>query len=164
MSSLSSLFSPGNVLFIKDFEFEDGTVHDKLMIVLHRSADTLYVIHSLTTSQIKVPENKIMHGCTNNASMNLSFYMFAEKRVVGKFFEDDTKDFSFDDNTFLLFQQNIRKNAISSFKPYKDSNTIHVLAVLERSELLRLLKCAISSPHLVRGYKPDLVAFRDSIK
>ena len=56
------ILKPGNILRIPDFEFENGgEPRDKYLIVIDVSEEASLILRVLTTSRIKVPEDKIMH-------------------------------------------------------------------------------------------------------
>ena len=76
------MLSPGSIYFIKNFQFEDGgEPSNKLLIVLFIDDANSLLVKALPTSNQKVPNDKLNHGCTSND--NFSFFMFAEGREVG---------------------------------------------------------------------------------
>jgi len=100
MSSVP-LFAPRNVLFIPDFDFGDGgETADKLLIILHVNDKDGYIIFALTTSQQKVPNERLNHGCTNSADKLYSFFLFLKDRIIGK--KSSGAPFSFDLITFVF--------------------------------------------------------------
>ncbi|MBC7747926.1 MAG: hypothetical protein H7Z76_04985 [Methylotenera sp.] len=86
---------------------------------------------------MKVPEEKMMHGCRNEPENGLHFFMFEKERVIGAI---ENKDFAFPKHTFILFRNNIKDVAIEPFMlKYKDKSEI--VCVLTDEELQRLKKC-----------------------
>lgn len=149
----TELFLSGNILFVENYDFGNAIpTRDKYLIVLYTANNSTFLIHSLTTSQVKVPPNKINHGCTNNEDDGLSFYMFESGRVIGL-----TKEYSFPKNTFIFFQSNIYKNPITHFDKYVNNNQIELVDKLTHKEFKRLLKCAIKSFTIRRDMKKLLV-------
>lgn len=145
----SELFSSGNILYVYNYDFGNSIpTRNKYLIVLHVSEDYAFILHSLTTSQIKVPPDKENHGCTNNEEIGLSFYMFEDGRVIG-----ETKGFSFKKKTFVFFQVNVRKTLISHFDKYIKNNQIDFRDKLTNKEFKRLLKCAVKSFNTPRNLK-----------
>ncbi|AFM02954.1 hypothetical protein Fleli_0478 [Bernardetia litoralis DSM 6794] len=63
-------FQARNVLFIRDYEFSDGSRtaknEGKLSIILEEEEEYTWIIQVLTISQQKVLDDKVNHGCTNS--------------------------------------------------------------------------------------------------
>lgn len=132
------MLTPGNILRIPDFEFEDGgSPRDKYLIVIAVAEELSLLLRVLTTSQLKVPKDKMMHGCRNEPENGLHFFMFEKERMIGSI---DYKDFAFPKHTFILFRNNIKDVPIEPFMlKYKDKTEI--ACVLTEGELQRLKKC-----------------------
>ena len=129
---------PGHVLRIPDFDFENGSdLRDKYLIVIEVSENHALFLRVLTTSQLKVPEEKIMHGCRNEVENGLHYFMFEKERFVGEF---EAKEFAFPKHTFVLFRNNIKDvNTQPFIAKYKDT-AVHVCTLLPM-EFNRLKKC-----------------------
>lgn len=156
----TELFSSGNILFVKNYDFGNANpTRDKYLIVLHTSDNFTFLIHSLTTSQVKVPPNKVNHGCTNNEDLGLSFYMFESGREIGA-----TNNHTFPNNTYIFFQSNIHKNPISHFDKHTNNNQIKLIDKLDNKEFKRLLKCAIKSFSIRRDMKVLLLEQLELLK
>jgi len=141
LTNTADLFSSGNILHVENYDFRNSIpTKDKYLIVLYLSSDLAVFIHSLTTSQIRVPANKIQHGCTKSKDLGLSYYMFEKDRTIG-----DINEFSFPKNTFVFFQSNVRKNKVSKFNKYLNNDQIRLIDRLVFPEYKRLLKCAARS-------------------
>ena len=152
MSSVN-LFAPRNVLFIPDFDFGDGGESaDKLLIILHANDQDGYIIFALTTSQQKIPDDRLNHGWTNSADKLFSFFLFIKDRVIGK--KSNGSPFSFDLNTFVFIRDNIRMQENSSFLTYMRGR-VRVVGVLEDDEFRRLLKCIYKSNHIKLKIKKE---------
>jgi len=152
MSSVP-LFAPRNVLFIPDFDFGDGgETADKLLIILHVNDTDGYIIFALTTSQQKVPEDRLNHGCTNSADRLFSFFLFLKDRVIGK--KISGTPFSFDLNTFVFIRDNIRMQENTSFLTYMGKR-VRIVGIIEDDEFKRLLKCVYKSNHIKLKIKKE---------
>jgi len=156
----NSLFEPRNILFIKDYEFSNGSRtaenEGKLSIILDIEEQYTWVIQVLTTSQQKVPDEKINHGCTNSKDGLFSFYCFEENRPIGT--TPTQKPFAFHKTTFVLFQSNTSQIPTQKYIEYMNENKISLKAILDKIEYKRLLKCLLNSRFLARKLKPRLQA------
>lgn len=141
----NSIFDSGNILFIKDYKFENGNSKDKLLIILQVSETESYILQALTTSQDKVPDNKLHHGCTNSSNNLFSLYMFEKDRVVGQ------NGFKFHKNTFIHFQYSITKVNTSTFLKY--FTDISIFDKLDINEYKRVIKCIQNSRTLSNKLK-----------
>jgi hypothetical protein len=132
-------FQPKNILFIKDYKFEDGgQSKDKILIVLYVDTQKVYLIQSLVTSQQKIPDDRVHHGCTNSTDDMFSFYQFEKTRVVGTY--PDGSDFGFEENTFIYFQFNVKQLLLAKYEQLLADKT-KLLAILSDEEYQRLIKC-----------------------
>ncbi len=143
----TNYFEVKNILLIKNYKFDNGLSKDKLLILLYVNESESIILQALVTSQDKVPDKKINHGCTNSSDNLFSFYMFEEKRVIGE------RGFSFNKNTFIHFQYNLSKVNTSSFLNYIPS--IEVMDKVIDSEYKRLLKCILNSKNIKRSLKTE---------
>lgn len=130
--------SPGNILRIPDFDFDNGAeVRDKYLIVIETSKEKSLFLRVLTTSRVKVPADKIMHGCRNEPENGLHYFMFEKDRCIGSL---GKQDFSFLLDTFVLFRNNIKEvNTLSFSQKYE--RTAELVCELLEEEFLRLKKC-----------------------
>ncbi len=148
---MTDLFLPKNILFVKDYQFENGTQKPKLLIILDVIEDEFCILQCLTTSQDKtVPNNIIKHGCTNLDLERLSFYVFEKDKIVGS--RLNHADFHFEKTTFIFFQTNISKEPLLGFLKYKDN--LQHLATLSDEEYKNLITCIAQSKLLRRDLKP----------
>lgn len=125
-----------HLLRIEDYEFPDGNgVRDKYMIVLNRSEDCAFIIHTLTTKQAQGfnPSNS---GCV--AKNNLSFFYISKGEVIGE------SGFSFELDTFIFFANNIRKQSLNSLQKYPEKNVI-LQDVVNKKFLKVLIDCMLNS-------------------
>jgi hypothetical protein len=161
----NSLFEPRNILFIKDYQFDDGSKtaenEGKLSIILDVEEQYTWVIQVLTTSQQKVPDDKVNHGCTNSKDGLFSFYCFEENRQIGT--TPNQEPFAFHKTTFVLFQSNTSQISTQKYIEYMNENKISLKAILDKKEYKRLLKCLLSSRFLVRKLKPRLQSTLDNL-
>ncbi|TAH18477.1 MAG: hypothetical protein EAZ08_11340 [Cytophagales bacterium] len=148
---MTNFFVPKNILYIKDYEFEDGTKKPKLLIILGIIDNELFVLQAITTSQDKtVPDNLIKHGCTNLDLERLSFYIFEKNKPIG--LKPNNESFGFEKNTFIFFQTNISKEPLLNFLKYKGN--IQHLATLSDEEYQHLVNCISQSNLVKRKLKP----------
>lgn len=132
------MLQPGHILRIPDFDFGNGAdLRDKYLIVVDVSATQSLFLQVLTTSQLKVPIDKIMHGCRNEPENGLHYFMFEEKRCIGLL---NGVEFAFQKNTFILFRNNIKDVGTVAFIN-KYQHTASLVCTLLLEEFLRLKKC-----------------------
>ena len=154
------LFKNGAVIFIKDYEFEDGgQPKPKLLIILEIIRSKAIVIYNLTTSHIQIIQSEYRkHGCTRKQDKRLHYYFFEKNRIIGN------DDFNFQEDTAVFFQNNIRTQIIGAFEKYKKKGKrIEYLGTLSDEEYKRLLKCILGSPHCPRKLIPILEKTKNSI-
>jgi len=132
------ILSPGNILRIPNYEFEGrGERRDKFVIVIDISKEHSLLLRVLTTSKIKVPEDKILHGCWNKPDLGLHFFLFEQDRNIGT---SNRKPYCFPKNTFILFRNNIKDINLKPFvEKYKD--VVQYICTLNTNEFIRLKKC-----------------------
>jgi len=148
---MTNFFVPKNILYIKDYQFEDGTQKPKLLIILDVIDAELCLLQAITTSQDKtVPDNLIKHGCTNLDLERLSFYIFEKSKIIG--LKPNNDSFGFEKNTFIFFQTNISKEPLLNFLKYKEN--IRHLATLSDDEYQNLINCISQSKLVKRKLKP----------
>lgn len=137
--------SPGNILRIPDFDFENGAeVRDKYLIVIETNKEKALFLRVLTTSKVKVPADKIMHGCRNEPENGLHYFMFEKDRCIGSL---NKQDFSFLLHTFILFRNNIKEVETGPFIR-KYEQTAELVCEMEEEEFLRLKKCIRQNGHM----------------
>ena len=148
---MTDFFVPKNILYIKDYQFEDGTQKPKLLIILDVIDTELCLLQAITTSQDKtVPDSLIKHGCTNLDLERLSFYIFEKSKMIG--LKPNNDSFGFEKNTFIFFQTNISKEPLLNFLKYKGN--IQHFATLSDDEYQNLINCISQSKLLKRKLKP----------
>ena len=155
------LFSVRNIIHVPLYQYEDGgTPTPKYVIILHSNTRELYILQALVTSNQKVPDTRQNHGCTNNDYF--SFFMFLAGREIGI---RNSLPYSFRENTFIYFKDNIRKISYSDcFTKYiaKGIN-IEYVATLSDEEYKRLIKCARSSKTINREFKREFEGVFDRL-
>ncbi len=162
MAGINEILQPGNILFTRDYAFDDGgKPKDKLMVILDSSVDSFTAIYSLTTSRDKIPLSAVCHGCTNDDSMNLSHYMFEIDKVIGK---NGNDDFAFNKNTFIFYRLNVIEKEHSFFDKLLTARNLKVMAKLSSEEYINLLNCASSSIHIPRVIKKKLLTRKNKHK
>ena len=148
---MTNFFVPKNILYIKDYQFEDRTQKPKLLIILDVIDTELCLLQAITTSQDKtVPNNLVKHGCTNLDLERLSFYIFEKSKTIG--LKPNNDSFGFEKNTFIFFQTNISKEPLLNFLKYKGN--IQHLATLSDNEYQNLINCISQSKLVKRKLKP----------
>jgi hypothetical protein len=139
-------FEAGNILLIKDFQFEDGgEPKDKFLIVITVNPDKMTFVRSLTSSQQKIPDNKVKHGCCNSSDGIFSHYVFEKGRIICD------NNFAFRKNTFIYYNNNVLQLSIPEF--HVKQYNISIAGTLTTHEYQRLIKCMKSSGHIKRGVK-----------
>ena len=149
---MSDYFVAGNLLHIKNYQFEDGgKPKDKFLLVVCLDELNSFIIRALPTKQDHVPDDKIRHGCTNSSDGLFSYFMFEAKRVVCE------NGFGFDLNTFVYFAYNVQQTPIANFLNYF-SGDIQLKGKLTEQEYKRFIKCLKSSRHIPRSIKAKVEA------
>lgn len=156
---MPDVFAPGNLVRIKDFQFEDGSTRDKYLFVLLRNDGGAYVISSLTTSQNKMKVSATRSGCYHDPRIS-TYYHFPAGEVFGD------GNFSFDKETYIFFRENVRKIEVAHFTGYADATdpfAVVSITTLKNEELKKLLQCIVSSTFTPEDLKTELIAFKDSL-
>jgi hypothetical protein len=154
-------FNAGTLVRIKDFQFEDGSIRDKYLIVLFRNDEATFIIHTLTTSKNNLNLLSKQHGCNVQTHNNhaIPYFFFPENHVL-----DAVSGFYFDVDTYIFFLNNITKVPIEAFKRYdSDVFSLIELAQLNTFELKRLLKCILKSSFVPNDIKTILTDFKESL-
>lgn len=156
---MPDVFAPGNLVRIKDFQFEDGNTRDKYLFVLLRNDGGAYVISSLTTSRNKMNVSATRTGCYHD-SRTSTYYHFPAGEVFGD------GNFSFDKETYIFFRENVRKLEVADITNYTSANdpfAVAQITTLKNEELKKLLQCVVSSTFTPEDLKVELTAFKDSL-
>lgn len=158
---MSTFFKAGSLVRINNFQFEDGSIRDKYLIVLYRNDTEAFVIHTLTTSKNTLNFVVKQHGCNvqNYNNRPIPYFFFPENYII-----DASSGFYFDVDTYVFFLNNIRKATIQELNRYDDGNlNLVLLAQLDNSELKRLLKCVLKSTFVPKDFKILLTDFKESL-
>lgn len=150
-------WEPGQILLIKNYVFEDdGSSKDKFSIVLHCNETSLYLIHTLTTSQNKQDLTGVSYGCS--VKNGIPYYFIPAGQALGE------EAFSFTKPTFITFYHNVRKESFERFNTYaaKSGGNI-IVGKLSKDELKRILKCVLKSKSIPMGIERELQAFKESL-
>lgn len=154
--SSSEFFRSGSILFLKNYQFPDGSSSDKILIVLCSSNDNSAIIYSLTTSKDRLPQELEKHGCQESVETDMSVFVFEAGKVVGTS-TNKTKKYSFDKNTFLFFQADIIiETTIADISQFISSGRISKLGRLFSSELRSLLECILNSSFVKKGIQSKI--------
>jgi hypothetical protein len=157
---MPDVFFPGHLVRVKDYLFEDGTTRDKYLLVLLRNEQSLYILHSLTTSQNKFNLSASKIGCYHHPKLSTYFH-FPAKEVFGN------GNFYFDKETYILFSNNIRKVELADLLALHEGNldpfTIAHITTLTNTELKQVIGCAINSRFIPMDIKAELTTFRDAL-
>lgn len=150
-------WKPGLILRIKDYKFEDdNSKRDKYSIVLYTNNSQAFLIHSLTTSRNNLGVSGLNYGCS--VHNNLPYYFFPSRQIIGD------QNFSFDKDTFIFFNNNVRKESMIKFEiAAKRLFGVTILGLLTTDELKRILKCALKSRMLTREIEMELSEFKASL-
>lgn len=156
---MPDFFAPGNLIRIKDFQFEDGSTRDKYLFVLLRNDGGAYVISSLATSRNKLNVTATRSGCYHDLRISTYFH-FPAGEVLGD------GNFSFEKETYIFFRENVRKLEVADLTSYvsaTDPFAVASITTLKNEELKKLLQCVVSSTFTPEGLKAELTAFKDSL-
>lgn len=149
------LLEARNILLIKNYDFGDGSpTKDKIALIIATDSQVTFVIQALVTSQQKIPDKRVRHGCTNSKDGYFSFYCFEKGRGVGM--DADQEEFAFRKNTFIFFQDNVMEITREHYQPML--SRVQPLAQLSEDEYKRLKKCLLKSKLLKRKIKRKLEA------
>jgi hypothetical protein len=158
---MSILFNAGALVRINNFQFEDGSVRNKYLIVLYRNETEAFVIHTLTTSKNKLNLAIKQHGCNveNYNNRPIPYFFFPQNHII-----DTNSGFYFDVDTYVFFPNNIRKATIHELNCYDDGSlNLVLLAQLDNNELKRLLKCVLKSTFVPKDIKILLTDFKETL-
>jgi len=151
-------FTPGLILRIKDYKFEDdGSTRDKYSIVLYADDEQAYLIHTLTTTQNQLAVPGAAFGCS--VSNNIPYFFIPKGQVWGD------AGFSFDKDTFIFFLNNVRKEQMEKLQKAAAASFFGVamLGTLSKEELKRLIKCALKSRFVPEEIQNKLTEFKNSL-
>jgi hypothetical protein len=154
-------FNAGSLVRIKDFQFDDGSIRDKYLIVLFRDNERVFIVQTLTTSKNNLNLVSKQHGCNVQTYNNrqIPYFFFPESYVL-----DTVSGFYFDTDTYVFFSNNTTKVPIAAFNRYDVGIfSIVELAQLNPSELKRLLKCVLKSPFVDSDIRILLTEFKESL-
>lgn len=154
----SQLFQSGSILFLKDYQFDDGSSSDKILIVLCSNQDKTAIIYSLTTSKAKLPQKLENHGCQESDDVDVSVYVFEAGKVIGTK-NNNANQYSFDKNTFLFLHESIVEIPISKLTPYISSGHLSNLGRLFSTELKSLIECILKSSYVKRGIQSSIRSY-----
>jgi hypothetical protein len=157
---MPDVFYPGNLLRIKNFQFEDGNTRDKYLFVLFRNDEGIaYVISALTTSRNKLDVKATKIGCYFDQKISTYFHFPA-----GEVFGDG--NFSFDKETYIFFRSNVQRIELADLIKYASSTDPFAIAhitTLMSDELKKLLACVTNSAFVPQDLKIELHKFKDSL-
>lgn len=151
-------FDKGEILRIKDYVFDDGTIRDKYLIILHKDGQNSIIIHSLTTSKRKfMPTSDEQFGCNvhkPNALISIPYFYFPENKIL-----DSGSGFFFDIDTYIFFQNNTTQVAINAIEKYNAQPFGLInLGKLSEYDMKRLIKCIVKSDLVPNNIKEILKA------
>jgi hypothetical protein len=142
------LYCLGRVLYINDYDFEDGSdLRNKYCIILGINETNGKILFCLPTkvekSQSHLP---LSHGCNNVDKFDC--YYFEANRTVG------IEGFSFPRNTHVYLRSNFKELEYPYLEIYNINEKMKSLDILKPDELAAFAKCAISNkmtPRWVKG-------------
>lgn len=152
---LDEILQQGHLLLIEDYQFQDGNgSKDKFLIVINRNDEFAYIIHTLTTSQNKLNLPSDHYGCL--VAGNIPYFFIQKDTALGE------NKFSFDKDTYIFFRNNVRKESLSSFLKYNESNVV-LKEKLSNVFLKRLLKCMLKSDFINLNIENELIKIKDEL-
>jgi hypothetical protein len=142
------------LLRIDDYEFQDNEgIRDKFLIVLNRNEESAYIIHTLTTSNPNGFNPKTL-GCST--IKNISYFYFPKDTIIGE------NGYFFEKDTFIFFNNNLRKESLSSFSKYADENVNHK-DILKKEIFKKLIDCMLNSNFITFEQADILTKTRNKI-
>jgi hypothetical protein len=140
----------GNIIRIKDFDFEDGKspIRDKYLIVLYR-LENISVIAPLTTSKDYLPDKYKSERCVKDDESKIHCYFIPAEIVIG------SKGFFFPKNTYIhIISSNLKQRDISSLTgKYINTGLAELQDRLSDKEYSDLLYCIYKSSFIPKGIK-----------
>lgn len=143
------MFSPRNILLIKDFDFErkGSESKDKFMVVILQTSEDA-IIAPLTTSVDYIPEIHKGKRCVHDEPSRLHCYCIPKTLAVGK------GGFFFSKDTYIQVQGNLTKRSITHLtKKYQETGSALLLDELTDAEYCNLLYCIYKSQFVPRGIR-----------
>lgn len=138
------MLTSGNILHIKDFEFSDGSIKDKYLIVIcYKDKDC--VIVSLPSTQIYINQEDIKCGCISTDTKHC--YHFPANKVIGK------NGFFFPIDTFLYFSQLKPIAEENMMKKYINTQKAKLLDSIINDEYKELVYCAYKGKQISKRIK-----------
>lgn len=137
------LSTPGNLLYIPNFTFKNGTSKDKYFLIV-ACTDQSIVVASLPSSQNHVPSQlTIEHGCIDNPTGSFNCYHFEANRTICQ------DGFSFPKPTFIYSEWvDMYTNAdLSKIISYE------MKGKLTKRELASVIECFKNSKKTIRKIK-----------
>lgn len=151
-------FTPGLILRIKDYKFEDdGSTRDKYSVVLYADDEQAYLIHTLTTTQNNLSVPEAAFGCS--VYKNIPYFFIPQGQVWGD------AGFYFDKNTFIFFLNNVRREKLEKLEKAAAASIFGIAALgkLSNEELKRLIKCALKSKFVPEEIVKQLTEFKNKM-
>jgi hypothetical protein len=143
------MFAPKNILFIPQYQFKNGTIRDKILIILTTQEGTS-IVYTLTTSQdTHIPDKYKQIGCINDG-LNFSMYTFPKDIEIG--YQPNHTPFSFSKETYILFNtENINEIAIQHL--LAEYPNTYLLATLNEPFFDNFMNCLKASQNIKRKYQ-----------
>jgi len=147
------MFSSASLLYIFDYDFEDGSPYrNKYLVVLYNVNGTS-IIASLTTSQDYVPNGDKKEGCIKIDEKCIHCFHLPKDKEIGE------NGFSFAKDTFIYIHQNIRQKEVQHLlDKYQITNKIQHVDNLNSNIYCELLECIVQGRFVPRKIKSLLQA------
>jgi hypothetical protein len=139
-------FKPGNLLYVQNYQFTNGTTKPKYFLVISKFEGTL-IIASLPTSQDYIPSHiQKVHGCLDYPDYSFNCYHFGANTKIC------SNGFFFPLNTYLYGEW------VDTFEQEKINEIPNavVKGSLNEQELQSIIKCFKNSEKVKNKIKKRL--------
>ncbi len=141
------MLSAKNILFVPHYEFKNGNINDKLLLVLAVENNTS-IVYTLTTSQdTHIPNEYKQIGCVNDGQ-NFSMYVFEKDKIIGT--KPDGKPFAFNKTTYVVFSWD---NIYDTSELLVEYPNTYLQATFDDTTFNQFMNCLKASYFLKRKYK-----------
>ncbi len=140
------MFTPGTLLYINDFEFENSQPTRNKYVLILCNQDLKSIIITLPSSKDHIPDQLKQEGCIYVDRDCIHCYYIPKNKSIG------VKGFQFQRDTYIYIQQNIREKEIEDFEN-RYSERIVVKDRLTDDYFIDILMCILEGKFVARKIK-----------